>query len=63
MSLKYLKITSRHKKIVEVMMEPDNHSISNILDDLNAALEEEQNEQLTELEFEELMEALDTPGL
>ena len=45
------------------MMEPDNHSISNILDDLNAALEEEQNEQLTELEFEELMEALDTPGL
>lgn len=45
------------------MTDPTDHSIHNILDDLNYALDEESNEQLTQLEFEELMEALDSPGL
>ncbi len=47
----------------EDMKDPENHSIDNILEDLNCVWEEEQDEQLTELELEELMEALDTPGL
>jgi len=45
------------------MKDPENHSINSILEDLNSILEEEQDEQLTELELEELMDALDTPGL
>ena len=45
------------------MKDPDVYSITDIVDDLNLALDEESSEQLTELEFEELMDALDTPGL
>jgi len=45
------------------MVGPTDNSIINVLDDLNFALDEESNEQLTELEFEELMDALDSPGL
>ena len=45
------------------MVDPTDNSISDVLDDLNNALDDESNEKLTELEFEELMEALDNPGL
>ena len=45
------------------MVDPTDNSISAVLDDLNNALDDESNEKLTELEFEELMEALDNPGL
>lgn len=45
------------------MKDPDNYSINDIVDDLNMTLEEESDEKLSELEFEELMEALNTPGL
>ena len=41
------------------MSDPTENSVTDILNDLNLALDEESNEQLTELEFEELMEALD----
>tara|TARA_R110002096_G_scaffold204901_1_gene390628 strand:- start:1897 stop:2034 length:138 start_codon:yes stop_codon:yes gene_type:complete len=45
------------------MSDPTDSSISDILEDLNYALDEESSECLTDLEFEELMEALDNPGL
>ncbi|MFK8027785.1 MAG: hypothetical protein AB8C40_06955 [Gammaproteobacteria bacterium] len=45
------------------MIDPNDNAINDVLDDLNYALDDERNEQLTELEFEELMEALDSPGL
>ena len=45
------------------MIDPNDNSINEVLDDLNLALSEENDEQLTELEFEELMDALDSPGL
>ncbi|MDW3094812.1 MAG: hypothetical protein R8G33_03980 [Gammaproteobacteria bacterium] len=45
------------------MMDPNDSAINDMLDDLNLALDEENKEQLTELEFEELMDALDSPGL
>lgn len=45
------------------MIDPDDNAINDVLDDLNYALDDERNEQLTELEFEELMDALDSPGL
>jgi len=41
----------------------NDNSISDVLDDLNYVLDEESNEQLTMLELEELMEALDRPDL
>ena len=45
------------------MKDPDIHNINDVIEDLSIAFDEENNEQLTELELEELMEALDTPGL
>jgi len=45
------------------MKDPDDYSINEIVDDLNTTLEEESDEKLSELEFQELMEALNTPGL
>lgn len=45
------------------MMDPNDNSINEVLEDLNLVLDEENQEQLTELEFEELIEALDSPGL
>ncbi len=50
-------------KTGDLMNDPDNHIINEIVDDLNFTLDEESNEHLTELELEELMDALDTPGL
>jgi hypothetical protein len=52
----------------DVMTDPTYYSINDVLEDLNYALDEDNpdeggNEQLTELEFAELMEALDRPGL
>ncbi len=46
-----------------MMSDPTEDSITNIVNDLNLALAEESKEQLTELELEELMEALDCPSL
>lgn len=51
------------EEIGDFMNDPDNHLINDIVDDLNSTLDEESNERLTELELEELMDALDTPGL
>ena len=45
------------------MKDPDDYSINEIVDDLNTTLEEESDEKLSELEIQELMEALNTPGL
>ena len=45
------------------MIDPADNSSNDFFDDLNYALDEERNERLTELEFQELMDALDQPGL
>ena len=45
------------------MTDPTDNLIDDMLDDLNYALDEESSEQLTQLEFEELMDALDSRGL
>jgi hypothetical protein len=45
------------------MIDPADNSSNDMFDDLNNALDEESNERLTELEFQELMDALDQPGL
>jgi hypothetical protein len=45
------------------MTDPTDNLIDDMLDDLNYVLDEESSEQLTRLEFEELMDALDSRGL
>jgi len=47
----------------EDMKDPENISVNDIVEDLNNILEEENCEKLSEIELEELMDALDTPGL
>lgn len=45
------------------MIDPNDNTINEVFDDLNLALDQESDERLTELEFEELMDALDNPVL
>ena len=45
------------------MLDPSDNTTNDVFDDLNLILDQESDEQLTELEFEELMDALDSPGL
>lgn len=46
-----------------MMKDDDSPLINDIVEDLNDLLEEDSDEQLTALELEELLDALDTPGL
>ncbi len=47
----------------EAMKDPNNQSTYDYDVDLDELFDEISDEQLTELEYQELMEALDTPGL